>query len=109
MKKKISSNRFKQAYILAKKAYPKWYIDEVEEDLNNLCNIFKKSGVKVLRPDSSNVGKTIKTTYWSGITNNVYNARDLYLVIGNHLIESPSPVHWRFLRKMVIRKYSTNT
>ncbi len=97
--KKISSSKFKQAYILAKKAYPKWYIDEVEEDLNNLCNIFKKSGVKVLRPDSSNVGKTIKTTYWSGITNNVYNARDLYLVIGNHLIESPSPVHWRFFEK----------
>ena len=99
MKKKFPLDKLKQAYILAKKAYPKWYIDEVEEDLNNLCSIFKKSGVKVLRPDASNVGKTFKTTYWSGISNNVYNARDLYLVIGNHLIESPSPVHWRFFEK----------
>ena len=102
--KKITETKIKKALKIAKQAYPKWYIDEVEEDLSDLCSIFKKSGVKVLRPDPSNVGKIFKTTNWSGVSNNVYNARDLYLVVGNHLIESPSPVHWRFFEKDAYKK-----
>jgi len=102
--KKISPKNFNKALKLAQEAYPKWYIDEVEEDLNDLCTIFKKNGVKVLRPDPINVGKIFKTPSWSGISNNVYNARDLFLVVGNHLIESPSPVHWRYFEKDSYKK-----
>ncbi len=97
--KKITQNILNKAIKLAEDAYPKWYLDEVEEDLSDLCSIFRKNNVKVLRPETKNVGKVFKTPNWSGISNNVYNARDLYLVIGNHLIESPSPVHWRFFEK----------
>ena len=74
---KINNKTIEKAKKLAKQAYPKWYIDEVEEDLMDLCKIFKKFYVKVLRPDTSSVGKEFKNPYYSGITNNVYNARDL--------------------------------
>ena len=94
-----NQNKIDTARKLAQKAYPKWYIEEVEEDLEDLCKILKKFNVRVLRPDPSNVGKIFRTPYWGGITNNLYNARDLYLVIGNHLIESPSPIHSRFFEK----------
>lgn len=96
---KVNNKKIEKAKKLAKQAYPKWYIDEVEEDLMDLCKIFKKFDVKVLRPDTSSVGKEFKNPYYSGITNNVYNARDLYLVVGNHLIESPSPIYGRQYEK----------
>jgi N-dimethylarginine dimethylaminohydrolase len=98
-KSKINEKKLLLARKLAQKAYPKWYVDEVEEDLNDLCKILKKFNVEVLRPDSTNVGKIFKTPNWNGITNNVYNARDLYLVAGNYLVESPSPIYNRYFEK----------
>ena len=96
---RVSQKKIDLALKLSKQAFPKWYIDEVEEDLEDLCKIFKSFNIRILRPNPINVGKIFKTPDWNGVTNNVYNARDLYLVVGNHLIESPSPVSWRFFEK----------
>ena len=40
-----------QARKISKKAFPDWYMDEVEEDLNKLALTLKNFGAKVYRPE----------------------------------------------------------
>lgn len=86
----VSEGKREQIEKLAREAYPQWLIDEVNEDLQELCDVLTKFGVKVLRPNSSNVGKTYSTPDWSACGDRQYNMRDLHLVVGNTVLESPS-------------------
>ena len=38
------------AYELAQRAFPRWFLDEVAEDLQGLADTLQKFGVKVHRP-----------------------------------------------------------
>ena len=86
----VSKETLEKIEKLASEAYPQWMIDEVNEDLQELCDVLQKFGVNVLRPNSSNVGKPYSTMDWSASGEYMYNMRDLHLVIGNTVIESPS-------------------
>ena len=86
----VSEEKCEQILKLAREAYPQWLIDEVNEDLQELCDVLKKFGVKVLRPNSSGVGKVYSTPDWSASGDRQYNMRDLHLVVGNTVLESPS-------------------
>ena len=79
-----------KARILAQKASPKWFVDEIKEDLDNLSNTIKSFGVKVYRPTSHDISKLYSSPFWSATGNNLYNVRDLHLIVGNTVIESPS-------------------
>ena len=79
-----------KARVLAQEASPQWYVDEVNEDLQNLSDLLKSFHIKVHRPTSYDISKFYSSPYWSSTGNNIYNARDLHLVIGNTVIESPS-------------------
>ena len=46
---------------LANEAYPKWFLDEVEEDLDNLANTLKNFGAKVFRPTVYDLQETYST------------------------------------------------
>lgn len=81
---------------LARQAYPQWLIDEVNEDLEGFCDVLKQFGVKVYRPNNSSVGKTFSTPSWSAAGDRAYNMRDLHLVVGNTVIESPSQERHRY-------------
>jgi len=85
-----------QAELLAKEAYPKWFIDEINEDLEELSNVLKKEGVKVFRPQVHDISKIFNTPFWASSGNNIYNTRDLHLVVGNTVIESPSMLKSRY-------------
>jgi glycine amidinotransferase/scyllo-inosamine-4-phosphate amidinotransferase 1 len=85
------------AYDLAKKAYPQWLLDEVNEDLEGASAIFKQFGVKVHRPKVFDLTKMYSSPYgWSSTGNDIYNIRDLHLIVGNNVIESVSPVKSRY-------------
>ena len=84
------------AYDLAREAYPKWFLDEVQEDLDNLGRTIEQFGVKVHRPQVHDISKMYSSPFWSSTGNNIYNTRDLNLVVGNNVIESPSPVRSRY-------------
>ena len=86
-----------EAYKLAKEAYPQWLIDEVKEDLEGAVTIFKQFGVKVHRPTVHDITKMYTSPYgWSSTSNNIFNIRDLHLIVGNNLLESASPVKSRY-------------
>ena len=93
---KIPEKILEQAKSLAEKATPKWFYDEVGEDLQGLADTLKKLGVVVHRPTPYNQKEIFSTPFWSTNSNNSYNVRDLNLVVGNNVIESPSYLASRY-------------
>ena len=75
---------------LSQNAYPKWFMEEIAEDLEGLCAVLREFGAVVHRPNVHNIGKLYSSPFWSSSGNNVYNVRDLHLVVGDNVIESPS-------------------
>ena len=55
-----------------------------------MSNILSKFGAKVYRPKVHKLEKFYSSPHWQTTGNNSYNARDLNLVVGDYLIESPS-------------------
>ncbi len=84
------------AYKLAKEAYPQWFLDEVNEDLDGVCEVIKQFGARVYRPEVHDITRMYSTPHWSSTGNNIYNIRDLTLVVGNNVIETPSPLKSRY-------------
>lgn len=89
-----------KAMQLARQAYPQWLIDEINEDLEGLCEVLESFGVKVYRPNTTPVGRVFMTPYFSAVCGDVYNMRDLHLVVGNTVIESPSQERHRYFEAM---------
>ena len=89
-----------KAQALAKNAFPEWLVDEIGEDLQGLCDVLETFGVKVLRPNVSHVNRRFVTPYFSCAGDHVYNMRDLHLVVGNTVVESPSQERHRYFEAM---------
>lgn len=85
-----------KAYALARKACPKWFYDEVEEDLDGLAKTLEGFGVVVNRPQPIDFSAMYGTPFWTTTGNNIYNTRDLNLVVGNTVVESPSYLESRY-------------
>lgn len=85
-----------RAIALADKACPQWFFDEVQEDLNDLSGILENLGIVVHRPDPIDYSRFYSTPFWMSTSNNCYNTRDLNLVVGNTVVESPSYLESRY-------------
>ena len=70
------------------KASPKWFVDEINEDLENLSS--KLKNLATVYGQKFGISKIYSSPFWSSSGNNIYNVRDLNLVVGNNVIESPS-------------------
>ena len=92
----LSQKELDEAMLIAKEASPQWFYEEVAEDLEGLCEILRGFGVKVHRPEVFDYSKMYSSPFWSSTSNNVYNTRDLNLVVGNTVIESPSYLESRY-------------
>ncbi len=89
-----------KAFELARQAYPKWLSEEMHEDLEELCDVLKENGARVLRPNDSEVNKVFSTPNWTAVGGDCYNMRDHHLVVGNTVIESPTPNRDRYYEAM---------
>jgi len=87
---KISPDLLERAGKIASRACPTWFYDEVEEDLQGLTNVLASLGVTVHRPTPFDFSAPFSSPHWISTANNSYNARDLNLVVGNTVVESPS-------------------
>src|SRR3989344_4603660 len=98
----VSEELQSKAKQLAAEAYPQWLTDEINEDLDGLCDVLKKSGAKVLRPNKPNDStfNIFATPYVSAAQEHHYNMRDLNLVVGNTVVESPSQERHRYFEAM---------
>jgi glycine amidinotransferase len=95
-KDRIPESVIEDAYELAREAYPQSLLDEVAEDLEEICNIVRQFGATVYRPDGYDTNRLFSTPNWSATGNYLYNMRDLHLVVGNTVIESASPRKHRY-------------
>ena len=103
-KKWIPEDKLKTYEDLAEKAFPKSLIDEVNGDLETFCDVIRDFGAKVFRPNSKGINNLHSTGNWCSTGINVYNTRDLHLVVGNTLIESPSHMKHRYFEPQRLHK-----
>ena len=90
-----SAGVLEQAHELAMEAYPQWYLDEVAEDLEDLCAVFHHAGIIVLRPKWRERDCTFRTPNWQASGFDIYNVRDLHIVFGDILVASASASRFR--------------
>lgn len=98
----IDPKTMESAAKLAIEASPQWFYDEVAEDLEGLCDAIRNLGAKVLRPEPFDYSEFYSTPFWGSTSNNVYNTRDLNLVVGNTVVESPSYLPSRYYETTAI-------
>jgi len=88
---------------LVKKAYPKWYLDEVAEDLEGLCSIFRQAGITVLRPSWPAATAQFSTPNWSAAGFDIYNVRDLHIILGDTLVVCAPSSRFRLFETYAFR------
>ena len=96
----VSEPLIEQATRLAREAFPQWLVDEINEDLEGLCDVLRSFGVRVLRPTTAHANTAFRTPYFTAVGDHVYNMRDLHLVVGDAVIESPSQERHRYFEAM---------
>lgn len=70
-------------------------IEETEEDLNEFVGILEKQGVTVKRPDTWPHEAEFSTINWTAHGYYNYCPRDIMLVIGDQIIETPNVIRSR--------------
>ena len=98
-----SAEKQASARALARQAFPQWYLNEVAEDLEGLCAIFRRAGIDVIRPRWSEPEAGFKTPNWEAEGFDIYNVRDLHLVVGNTLIASAPSSRFRLFEQYALR------
>jgi N-dimethylarginine dimethylaminohydrolase len=75
--------------------FPQKIVEETEEDLNEFVRILESQGVTVKRPDTWPHEAKFSTIHWESHGYYNYCPRDLLLVIGDHIIETPNVIRSR--------------
>ena len=84
--------------------FPQYVIDETEEDLNEFAATLESCGVKVRRPDTWPHEETFSTINWESHGYYNYCPRDVLLVIGDQIIETPNVIRSRSQETFSYRK-----
>ena len=77
--------------------YPANLVDPARKSLEEFVRVLEGEGVKVRRPDEFEFGASYGSPAWS-VRNGFCSAnpRDVFLVVGNEIIEAPMPDRGRF-------------
>jgi N-dimethylarginine dimethylaminohydrolase len=75
--------------------FPQQIIEETEEDLNTFVAVLEDLGVTVKRPDTWPHEAGFSTVHWESKGYYNYCPRDIMLVIGDHIIETPNVIRSR--------------
>jgi N-dimethylarginine dimethylaminohydrolase len=80
---------------LPRGAFPQRIIEETEEDLNRFVDVLKQSGATVKRPETWQHDRTFSTIHWDAQGYYNYCPRDVLLVVGDQIIETPNVIRSR--------------
>ena len=75
--------------------FPQQIIDETEEDLDGFAKILESYGVKVRRPETWPHEATFSTINWESQGYYNYCPRDIMMVVGDRIIETPNVIRSR--------------
>jgi N-dimethylarginine dimethylaminohydrolase len=84
--------------------FPQQIIEETEEDLNTFAAVLEKLGITVKRPDTWPHEEKFSTISWEAEGYYNYCPRDVLLVIGDHIIETPNVIRSRYQETFSYRK-----
>src|SRR6187200_2098163 len=84
--------------------FPQRIIEETEEDLDEFIGVLEKRGVTVRRPDTWPHEACFSTINWTSQGYYNYCPRDVLLVIGDQIIETPNVIRSRAQETFSYRK-----
>ena len=84
--------------------FPQRIVEETEEDLNEFVQILEKQGVTVKRPETWPHEAKFSTVHWEAEGYYNYCPRDILLVIGDQIIETPNVIRSRAQETFSYRK-----
>jgi glycine amidinotransferase len=84
--------------------FPRQVIDETAEDLAALVNTLKGLGVVVHQPAAPDHAQRFSTPDWASDGYLSYCPRDITLIVGSTIIETPSPMRARYFELFGMRK-----
>jgi glycine amidinotransferase len=74
----------------------KRHVEEHNEDIEEFANLLSSLGVVVKRPKIPKKIHRTATPVWESTVHPALNVRDLTVVIGNEIIETPASCRWRY-------------
>ncbi|MGE0052790.1 MAG: amidinotransferase [Hyphomicrobium sp.] len=75
--------------------FPEQVIEETEEDLAGFCKLLEQAGVTVKRPDPWRHDAKFSTIDWEAEGYYNYCPRDIMMVVGDQIIETPNVIRSR--------------
>lgn len=84
--------------------YPWFVMKQAQKELDNFIHILKSEGVTVRRPEPLSFKPKIKTPWWSTRGYNCANPRDLLLLLGNEILETPGAWRCRYFELAAYKK-----
>ena len=84
--------------------FPQRIIEETEEDLNAFVEVLESLGITVRRPETWPHEAKFSTIHWESEGYYNYCPRDIMLVIGDHIIETPNVMRSRSQESFSYRK-----
>lgn len=79
------------------------YINERQEDLDNLADILVGLGIKVYRPKVLDKISIIKNGEWSSYTHLCDNPRDQFLILGDTILETAPYIRSRYFENDLLK------
>jgi glycine amidinotransferase len=70
--------------------YPKWMVRLAQRELDQFIHILEGEGIKVRRPDIINFARPYRSPYWCARGFSTACPRDIFLIIGDEIIETPT-------------------
>jgi len=85
------------------KVYPREIVDETNKELEDLCDCLKSLGVIVRRPDETDHTKRFSSPLWEADGMYNYCPRDVILIIGDLIIETPMALRSRYFEALAYK------
>ena len=90
--------------LVAGNRFPRWMIKLAQKELDEFIHILEAEGVVVQRPEPIDFHARFMTPYWSSRGFSVACPRDVILIVGNEIIETPTCWRSRFFEPYAYRR-----
>lgn len=79
------------------------HVNEHEEDVENFVQLLLSHNITVKRPKQPQKISTVKTNLWDSKTHPALTVRDLTLIVGDKIIETPPVLRYRYFENDYLR------
>jgi glycine amidinotransferase len=90
--------------LVAGRRYPRWMVRRAQTELDSFVHLLEAEGVRVRRPEPIDQRRRVHTRHWSSRGFCVACPRDIHLIVGDEIIETPTCWRSRHLEGDAYRK-----